>query len=86
MKSKPSHNIEGRTENELKKQAMYEKGPNNKLKKRKRKDLTPEEIETIVAATNKPFHKYKDVAEQYRISLQLVSNLVKEAKTKPEKV
>ena len=69
MKSKPSHNVEGRTEKELWKQARHEKGPNNKLKKRQLKDLEPEEIEEIIAATKKPYHKYKDVAEHYRISL-----------------
>ena len=85
-KSKPSHNMEGRTEKELHQQAHYEKGPNNKLKKRQRRDLEPDEIEAIVAATKKPFHRYKDVAEQFRISLQLVSILVQESKKNPEKV
>ena len=78
--------MEGRTEKELQKQAHNEKGPNNKLKKRKRKDLSPDEIETIVAATKKPFHMYKDVAEQYRISAQLVLILVQESEKKPEKI
>ena len=61
-KSKRSHNIEGRSEKELQQQARHEKGPNNKLKKRKRKDLIPNEIEEVVNATEKPFHRYQDVA------------------------
>ena len=69
---------------ELRQQAKYEKGPNNRLKKRRRKDLTPDEIEEVVAATDKPFHRYQDVAQQYRISIQLVSVLVQESKKKPE--
>ena len=56
------------------------------MKKRQRKDLTPDEIEEIVAATNKPYHRYEDVAQKYRITNQLVTVLVRESKKKPDAI
>ena len=51
-----------------------------KFKKRHRKDLTAEEIESIVADTEKPFKLIKDVALEYKISPQLVGVLIRESK------
>ena len=50
-RSKSSHNIEGRTEDDLRKQRHHEKAPCRKFKKRHRKDLSLEEVEEIVNAT-----------------------------------
>ena len=50
-RSNSSHNIEGRTEDDLRKQRHYEKAPSRKFKKRHRKDLSLEEVEEIVNAT-----------------------------------
>ena len=46
-RSKPAHNIEGRTERELMQQQRLEKGKSSRLKKRHRKDLSAEEIDAV---------------------------------------
>ena len=85
-KSKPSHNIEGRTEKDLSKQRAAEKMSISKFKKRHRKDLSAAEIEAIVAASNEPFLMQKDIAIRFRITQTLASTLIREAKRKPEKL
>ena len=55
-------------------------------KKRHRKDLTVDEVEALVAATKQPFRLHRDVAQQFRVSTNLVSCLVLEAERKPEKL
>ena len=73
-------------ERDLRKQYIDELAPNRKFKKRHKKDLSPEEISTIVATTKQPFRLYKDVAKQFRISQKLLCDLVYEAKKKPERI
>ena len=55
-------------------------------KKRHRKDLTADEVEALVAATKQPFRLHRDVAQQFRVTTNLVSCLVVEAEKKPEKL
>lgn len=54
-RSKPSNNIEGRAESDLRKQAQMDQVHCKKYKKRHRKDLTASEIERIIEATKQPF-------------------------------
>ena len=54
-----------------------------KYKKRHRKELSPEEIEAIVACTKEPYRLYKDIAQQFKISSDLVCRLVNESKMQP---
>ena len=61
--SKKQHNAEGLTEGSLNIQSKKDKAMCRKYKKRHRKDLTPEEIEAIVAAANVPFRLHKDIAQ-----------------------
>ena len=56
----------------------------SKLKKRHRKDLTADEIESIVLAVRQPFYSMKDVAMRFRLPFSLVGRLVREAEKKPE--
>ena len=57
-----------------------------KYKKRHRKDLTPEEIEAIVAAAKVPNKLHKDIAQEFKIPAILVGKLVKESTVNPEKL
>lgn len=83
-RSRPEHNSEGRTEKDLREQAHQEMGAGSKLKKRRRKDLPPEEIESIVAATLEPFGTQHVVARKFRVTPSLVGRLVRESVKKPE--
>ena len=60
--------------------------PGRYYRKRRRRELHPEEIEKIVATSREPFQRYEDVAKEFRISKTLVGTLVKEAKKQPEKL
>ena len=82
--SKPSHNVEGRSERDLQAQNNLDKGVSSKLKKRRRKDLSVADVECIVASASKPYNLLKDVALQYRLTPSLVGRLVKEADAKPD--
>ena len=57
-----------------------------KFKKRHRKDLTPDEIEAIVAASKEPHRLHKDIAQQFQIPTTLVGRLVKESSEAPTKL
>ena len=57
-----------------------------KYKKRHRKDLSPEEIEAIVAASKVPIRLHKDIAQEFKIPKILVGQLVKESTVNPEKL
>lgn len=83
-RSTASHNIEGRTEKDLKRQAQTDKAFYRKFKKRHRKDLSSEEIRQIVEAAKQPFKSHKDVAQEFKLTGQLVHVLVKEAEKRPE--
>ena len=50
------------TEGNLKLQSIKDKALCGRFKKRHRKDLTPDEIEAIVAATKIPHRIHKDIA------------------------
>ena len=56
------------------------------LKKRLRKDLSVDEIKTIVAAAREPFTHQKDVAQRFRVTSALVGRIVREIDKKPEVV
>ena len=78
-KSKAIHNIEQRSEKDLKQQGDRDKGMGTKLRKRHRRELSADEIADIVAATKKPYCQIKDVALQHRVTPGLVGRLVKDA-------
>ena len=61
-KSKPNQNVEGLTEAQLRHQTLLDKGVCCKFKKRHRKDLTYEEITSILSAAKEPHKLQKDVA------------------------
>ena len=58
----------------------------HKFKKRNRKDLTPEEIEAIVAAAKVPHRLHKDIALEHKVPAILVGRLVKESMEEPSKL
>ena len=82
--SRPTHNAEHRTEAELSNRAKDDR-KSTRLKKRHRRDLSPDEVGRIVQATKQPYKLKKTVADEHRITPHLVSALVKEAIKKPEK-
>jgi len=84
-RSRPSHNSEGLTEQELKELRLVERVPCSRFKKRHLKDLDEEEIEDIVRETKQPGRLQKDIAILHRVSHYLVCKLVKEAESEPEK-
>ena len=85
-RSKPTSNIEGRTESDLRQQAQSDRVCCRRYKKRHRKDLTADEIEKILEATKQPFMMHRDVAQQFKISHRLVVDLVREAQKQPGKL
>ena len=85
-KSTAAHNVERRTEKDLKQQGDRDKGMGTKLRKRHRRELSADEIADIVAATRKPYHKIKDVALQHRVTPSLVGRLVKDVEKDPEMI
>ena len=78
--SRPSHNAAHMTEKKLKEQADEERRICRRLKKRRRRDLSPDEIDAIVEATKQPYKLQKDVAKQYNVNRKLVGALVRESK------
>ena len=84
-KSSWHHNLEERSEGDLKRQTFLDKAPCKYYKKRHRKDLTADEVDAIVAAAGQPYRLQRDVAQQFRVTTNLVSRLVVEAERKPEK-
>lgn len=66
--------------------SIMESPPNWKYKKRHRKELSVEDIESIVAASKEPFQYHSVIAKRFRISELLVRTLIKEAKKQPEKL
>ena len=61
-RSKPSHNIEGVSEKELRLRRQQDSRAGRKFKKRHRKDLTADEIEEIIAASKEPYRIHADIA------------------------
>ena len=57
-----------------------------KYKKRHRKDLTPDEIEAIVAAAKVPHRLHKDIAQEFKVPTILIGKLVKESIEEPTKI
>ena len=84
--SKTCHNVEGLPEKELRRREIMDTPPGRKYRKRPRKELTADEIESIVAATKVPFLRYAEVAKNFRVGIALVNSLVRESKEQPEKV
>lgn len=76
----------GLPEKELRRRQRNGDATGRTYRKRPRRELSPEEIERIVAATKQPYCTQKDVAKQFRVTAILVRQLVKEAKQKPEKL
>ena len=82
----PEHNPEGETEERLKQERVRDRVWSSKLKKRRRKDLTIEEVEAIVAAAKEPYMHHKDVSQRFRVPARLVSDLVQESIKKAGKL
>ena len=78
--SKPSDNLEGCTEAELRARRLAETVPSRQYKVRRRRAVPIEEQEQIVNAYLKDFVPQKEVAQRHRVTVQLVSDLVAEAK------
>ena len=66
-------------------QSIAEKASCRKYKKRHRKELSADEVEKIVGVAQQPFRRQKDVAQQFRVTVQLVGALCREAAKAPEK-
>ena len=65
---------------------MIESAPCKYYKKRHLKNLTDEEVEEIIAASKKPGWFRTDIAQKYRVPVNLVNKLCKEAEQQPEKI
>ena len=70
----------------MKAQAKKEKAMCKRFKKRHRKDLTPEEIEDIVAASKMSHRLHKDIAKDFKVPAILVGKLVKESLDEPRRL
>ena len=70
----------------MKLQGLTDRAPCRTVKKRLRKDLTVDEIKSILAAAKKPFHRHQDIAQQFRVTSSLVGRLVRESRRQPEKM
>ena len=83
--SKLSNNLEGIPENILRSNRRAEAVPCRQYKARRRKELSIEEQSQIASAYLKQYLPQKDVAIRHQVSVQLVKDLVAEAKYQPEK-
>ena len=82
--SKPSSNVEGLTETQIRQKALRETPPGNYYRARRKKELSLTEQEEIInkyLATNMT---QKEVAGHYRVTEQLVRDLVTEYKKRPD--
>ena len=50
----PKHNVDGESEAALREQNLKDKAPRRNFKRRHRKDLSEQEVNEIVALSNKP--------------------------------
>ena len=73
------------SEGQLKALRMAETVPSNIYRPRRRKELSLQEHDDIVSAYLDDLMPQKEVALKYRVSVQLVRDLVSESKNKPEK-
>ena len=64
---------------------MLETIPSRKYRAKKRCELSAEDKDNIVRAYTQEYLSQKDVARRFRVNEMLVSNLVREARNKPEK-
>ena len=81
----PEHNLEGRSERELRLQREAERGITRKCKKRDLKQLPVNIRCEIVRLYNEENVLQKNIADKYRISVALVGRLVREYSQEPEK-
>ena len=54
-----------------------------RAKKKRRSDLTVEEIEEILQAVQEPYRTHRDIALKYRVSVNVVSKLVRDSRRAP---
>ena len=78
--SKRQHNLEGLLGKELRQRETMDTPPSRYYRKRRRRELAPEEIEKIVATSREPYQRYEDIAKHFRISKRLVYTLISESK------
>ena len=81
-----SRHPEGKSEAIIKMQTRVESFPGRQYKPRRRKELSLKEWQDIADAYIVQHIPRKDVVRQFRVTEQLVSDLVCEARTKPEKM
>ena len=82
----PTHNPGGQTEKVMKEAAQWETVPARKCRPRRRCELSAADIKSIVEAYTVEYIPQKEVARRFRVTEPLVSILVCEAKSKPEKL
>ena len=73
------------SEGQLKALRMADTVPSTKYRPRRRKELSLQEHDEIVSAYLDDMMPQKEIALKYRVSLQLVRDLVSESKNNPEK-
>ena len=66
--SKSRHNVEGKSEQQLRQLRQKELVPGNYFRPRKRIELSVEELEQILEARKTPWMTQKDVAKHFRIT------------------
>ena len=62
-KSKRGNNVEGLLVKEIRYREMMDTPPSRHYRKRRRRELEPDEIEKIVATSKEPFQRYEDIAK-----------------------
>ena len=78
--------MEGMGEQQLRDLRRQELVPGKYYRPRRRKHLTIEEQEQILNAHMIPWMTQQDVARQFRVTAQLVRDLVRESRHQPEKL
>lgn len=84
--SQPSSNVEDLAEWRLRERSRMETPPGRQYRARRRKQLSLEEQEAIVTMIETTRQTQMDVAHRFRVTTQLVRDLIKEAKKQPEKM
>ena len=79
-------NPEGLLEKELRARARYQEPVGRRYRKRHRKELSAAEVVDVVHSYVIECYSQVEVAKKFRISAQLVSRFVVEARKQPEKL
>ena len=79
-------NPDGLKEFEIRALDQAEQSPSKKFRRRHRRELAHVEILEIIRLSQKEFWPRENVAKKHRISVQLVSSIIRDSQKRPDKI